>query len=44
MVAHLMTLSDPKPSFKVTLQFKGEYLAFSACYGWQHDVARVSQQ
>jgi len=22
-----MTLSDPNPSFKVTVQFKGEYLA-----------------
>ena len=31
------------PSFKVTLQFEGEYLANSACYGRQHGVARVSQ-
>jgi len=40
-----MTLSDLHPySFKVTLQFEGEYLVNSTCYGWQHDVARVSQR
>jgi len=34
----------PTPSFKVTLQFEGEYLANSACCGRQHDVAWVSQR
>jgi len=41
MMALYMTLSDPNPSFKVTLQFEGEYLANSACYGQQHDVDRA---
>ena len=44
MVAFSMTLSDPNPSFKVTLQFKDEYLGNSECYSEQRDVVWVSQQ
>jgi len=32
MVALSMTMSDPIPGFKVTLQFEGDYLANDACY------------
>ena len=34
MVALLMTLSDPTPSFKVTLQFEAEYLANMTSLGF----------
>jgi len=37
MVPLSMTLNDPHPSFKVTLQFEGEYLANMTSRGFLSD-------
>ena len=38
---HFRWLSDPNPSFKVTLQFKVEYVANVACYGHSYHRTQI---